>query len=67
MKTIDEQMFDYLPQRTIRSRSQAPKLSACHMFTLIFNVNYITFSYPQIRSFTVPIGPQLTNISPKRT
>lgn len=24
------------------------------MFTLIFNANYITFSYPQIRSFTVP-------------
>ena len=47
-------MFDHLPQSTIHSRSQAPKLSACHMFTPIFNVNYITFSYPQIRSFTVP-------------
>ncbi len=35
------------------------------MFTLIFNANYITFSYPQIRSFTVPNRTTINKHQPK--
>lgn len=46
-------MFDHLSQSTIFSKSQAPKLSACHVFTLTFT-QATACSLSTAKSFDTP-------------